>query len=627
MPPQMAAIEQALQRWSDLTGITFQRVNDAGSQYSNSATMLFGCYNANDGAGAYAYYPGSTDSAVTAGDVWLNLGSVSTTAGGLQTGSYSFFAIMHEIGHAIGLSHPGLYNAALGTTITYANNAQFVQDTQQYSIMSYFDESYTGASFGGYADTPMLFDVMAIQNIYGTNTTTRSGATVYGYGSTAGSTYDFSINSTPGLCIWDGGGRDTLDCSGYSGGQTIDLRSGYYSSTNGLTSNVVIAYGTTIENAAGGSGNDVLTGNTANNVLRGNAGTDNLNGGAGFDTAVFSGSSASYTITRSGGVVTISGADGTDTLTNIEVARFADRSIALRTRTNDDVLQNGHSELIFRNDTTGHVGLFDISGRAPSTWATIAPSSTDYTIAGVADFLGDGSQGILFRNSNTCDTGFYRLNQDGSFGGWISVGPSATTYGIVGTGDFNGDGQAEILFRNNLTGDTGYYRLNESGRVVGWGSVGPSSTAYRVVDVADFNGDGTSDIMFRNATNGDTGWYTMQNGSFAGWSSLGWTSTSYSVVGDGDFYGDGTSEALFRNASTGNMGFYTISGGTTQWHSISTPVGYDVTSTGDYNGDGTTDVLFRNSSTGDTTWLQINAGVGTSWHSLGGTSLAYNVYS
>ncbi len=51
-----------------------------------------------------------------------------------------------------------------------------------------------------------------------------------------------------------------------------------------LTDNVGIAYGVTIENAIGGSGNDTIIGNAVDNVLTGNAGADNLNGKAGNDT-------------------------------------------------------------------------------------------------------------------------------------------------------------------------------------------------------------------------------------------------------------------------------------------------------------------------------------------------------
>src|SRR4029453_13288067 len=119
-------------------------------------------------------------------------------------------------------------------------------DSQQYSVMSYFDESATGANAGGFADTPMLFDIYALQQLYGANMATRAGNTTYGFGSPAGSVYDFAVNTTPALCIWDGGGIDMLNASGFSQNQTIDLNSGAFSHIGGLTSNVSIAFGATI---------------------------------------------------------------------------------------------------------------------------------------------------------------------------------------------------------------------------------------------------------------------------------------------------------------------------------------------------------------------------------------------
>ena len=266
---EIAAVHSIMQFWSDISGIQFTEVNPGG--YTDNATILFGNYNdPNDGAGAFAFYPSGSASG---GDVYLNTSSVST-ATPLQFGSYSFFAIMHEVGHALGLSHPGDYNAAPGVPITYADNAQFTQDTQQYSIMSYFDEANTGAQFNGYADTPMLFDVYAQQQLYGVNTTTRIGDTTYGFGSTAGAVYDFTSNANPAFCIWDAGGNDTLDCSGYGQLQFINLNAGTYSNIGGLTQNVAIAFGATIENAIGGSNNDIIVGNSANNVLDGRGGAD-----------------------------------------------------------------------------------------------------------------------------------------------------------------------------------------------------------------------------------------------------------------------------------------------------------------------------------------------------------------
>ncbi|MDE1468614.1 calcium-binding protein, partial [Aurantiacibacter sp. D1-12] len=82
--------------------------------------------------------------------------------------------------------------------------------------------------------------------------------------------------------------------------------------------------------ATGNDAANTLTGNSGNNVLTGGLGDDTLDGGEGEDTAVFSGNRADYTIVEtSRGKFTISGADGTDTLVNVELAQFADTTITL----------------------------------------------------------------------------------------------------------------------------------------------------------------------------------------------------------------------------------------------------------------------------------------------------------
>jgi len=91
--------------------------------------------------------------------------------------------------------------------------------------------------------------------------------------------------------------------------------------------NVAIAYGTVIENAIGGAGDDTITGNTSDNALKGGAGDDYIDGGAGIDTAVFSGNYSDYTITNNMGRYTITdnvGTDGVDTVVQIEAFEFAD---------------------------------------------------------------------------------------------------------------------------------------------------------------------------------------------------------------------------------------------------------------------------------------------------------------
>ena len=79
----------------------------------------------------------------------------------------------------------------------------------------------------------------------------------------------------------------------------------------------------------GGDGNDQLYGGDHRDILFGGAGNDRLDGGADTDTAIYSGNYADYTVTISGSTATVSGADGTDTLTSIELLQFDDQLVGL----------------------------------------------------------------------------------------------------------------------------------------------------------------------------------------------------------------------------------------------------------------------------------------------------------
>ncbi len=261
----------AMQSWADVANVTFAEKASGGDGH-----MTFGNYSGGqDGAAAFAYLPGT--GAGYDGTSWYLINSSYTQNKNPDLNNYGRQTLTHEIGHTLGLAHPGDYNAGEGSP-TY-DDATYGQDTRGYSVMSYWSESNTDQNFskGGveaYASGPLMDDIAAIQKLYGANTTTRTGDSTYGFNSNTGRDFLSASSSSDKVVfsVWDAGGRDTLDFSGFTQNQKINLNDASFSDVGGMVGNVSIAKGAVIENAIGGAGSDLLIGNSRGQRTQGRRG-------------------------------------------------------------------------------------------------------------------------------------------------------------------------------------------------------------------------------------------------------------------------------------------------------------------------------------------------------------------
>ncbi|NVJ98192.1 MAG: M10 family metallopeptidase C-terminal domain-containing protein [Alphaproteobacteria bacterium] len=255
-----------LQQVTNITGVQFEEVDDSVTsfgtlRYAHTDTLP------EDFAGV-GFTPGENK---LDGDVWF---SQSITP-------YDWFAlVLHETGHALGLQHPHDGLLVLDKTL----------DGEEWTVMSYnFSATFSAAIDADMSpQTFMWLDILALQALYGVNTSFASGNDTYVFD--AGSRYYFTL--------WDTGGTDRLDLSGQLEDLTINLTPGSWSDvgtdvtyfeTGGRITGVrhetlFIPDVVTIEQVRAGAGDDLITGNKAANLLQGNLGDDTIHGGLGADT-------------------------------------------------------------------------------------------------------------------------------------------------------------------------------------------------------------------------------------------------------------------------------------------------------------------------------------------------------
>ncbi len=240
--------------------------------------------------------------------------------------------LQHELGHSLGLSHPHTaynFNTGVATlTVDYAatkdlgfaqlgfrTNSAADMNKEYFTIMSYDDQMslLPGSSVVFHAYTPMILDVIALQQAYG------EGSGTHGFGNDT-----ITAGNAGYRTYFDKGGIDTIDLSMYTdgaylnmgvtitgaahlvgvgmslddarntivlGGDPAHLRWFYGEYENAIGSlNVDGILGNALDNVIDGQGgDDVIDGGDGNDTLNGGGGKDYMDGGAGIDTVDYTG--------------------------------------------------------------------------------------------------------------------------------------------------------------------------------------------------------------------------------------------------------------------------------------------------------------------------------------------------
>ncbi len=235
-----------------------------------------------------------------------------------------------------------------------------------------------------------------------------------------------------------------------------------------------------------------------------------------------------------------------------------------------------------------------------------------------ADFNRDGISDLLWRNFRTGDNGVWLMTdarEGGSFGPEEIVSIDAQTnldWAISGTADFNGNGTEDILWRNFSTGANQIWLMNETERKAIRNIERETNPHWYIGGVGDANGDGVPDLYWRNQNTGTNGiWYLKEDFSVNAKVVIGGQDNpNWQMVAVADMNNDGVPDPIWRNRQTGTNGVWLMGGEAGQ--NIDETVtleeelnpDWTIRGTGDFNSDGNADLIWRNNANGNNgVWL------------------------
>ncbi|MDR7059755.1 MULTISPECIES: peroxidase family protein [unclassified Sphingopyxis] len=326
-----------------------------------------------------------------------------------------------------------------------------------------------------------------------------------------------------------GGGNDVL--SGNDGNDTL----------NGDGGN---------DTVSGGLGNDALTGGAGNDTLTGGAGNDSINGNGDNDVAVFAGPVGNYSVTTTGTSLVVTdntGAEGVDTVSNVETLRFngVNYAVVAGTAGNNNNL-NGAGGAAGSQAVFGFAGTDTLNGGAGNDIVNGGDGTDTITQTGSTggrDLVDGGAGTDTFVLNGVAGAETFRIYARAAAEAAGMTGLNANTEIVVTR---NGTGNAQIVAELDNIEEINVNALN----VTSPGGVPPGGTGGNggdtILVIGDFN---PTSLNFNTITvNGGRGADTVDIS--------GLTSAHRLVFNTGggadQFIGDARAQDVVNSGSSGN---------------------------------------------------------------------------